>query len=204
MVLVHKVHEILRRVVLGAQVGLERAHDAGRRVPGVRVGPALLGLTEVLVVGEQVGQGGGDRRVEAGTRRDVQGRRGGDVHLHILLAHPTRGRRDTVHDQPALVVVHREQGVSAGLPALPRCRLEPSRGTLLLSWADLCVPTEGARGQDLWDLIALAQPPPPPGHETVRVHGPDGRLAKRDVVVVQETLELLRDLGALQATEDPL
>jgi hypothetical protein len=34
VVLVHKVHEVLRGVVLHAQVRVERAHEAGR---GVRV-----------------------------------------------------------------------------------------------------------------------------------------------------------------------
>ena len=175
VVLVHKVHQVLRRVVLLPQVRLERAHQPRGRVPGVGVGPALLGLPQVLVIREQVRQRGRHGRVQARVARDVQRRRGRDVDGHVLLAHAAGRGRDPVDDQPAVVVVRH-----------------------------LHVRARRLGRQDLRHLVPLAQPPGPPRHEAVRVHGPDRRLAEREVVVVQEALELGRDLRALDPAEDPL
>ena len=208
VVLVHKVHQVLRRVVLLPQVRLERAHQPRGRVPGVGVGPALLGLPQVLVIREQVRQRGRHGRVQARVARDVQRRRGRDVDGHVLLAHAAGRGRDPVDDQPAVVVVRHLHVRARRLGLRPALALGggvvPAGRPRLLLGAHLGVPAKRPGRQDLRHLVPLAQPPGPPRHEAVRVHGPDRRLAEREVVVVQEALELGRDLRALDPAEDPL
>ncbi len=52
--------------------------------------PALLGLPQVLVVGQDVRERGRHGRVQARVGRDVQRRRGRDVDEDVLLPHPAR------------------------------------------------------------------------------------------------------------------
>ena len=84
------------------------------------------------------------------------------------------------------------------------CSTVAARVALLLLRPHLRVPAEGPGGQDLGDLIPLAQAPHPPRDEAVREHGPDGAPAERDVVVLQEPLEALGDLAPIDAAEDAL
>ncbi len=81
--------------------------------------------------------------------------------------------------------------------------VHPGRPALLVR-ADLGVPAERARREDLGDVVPLAQPPRPPRDEAVRVHGPDGGPAERNVVVLQEPLEPRRDLLPADPAEDAL
>ena len=167
--------------------------------------PALLGLTHVLVIGKDVGQRGRDGGVQARVGGHVQRGRGRDENRHVLLPHTPRGGRDPVHHQPAVVVIGRRQLSLLG-PALPLggMRSIHAWGPPLLVGAHLGVPAEGPRGQDLWDVIALGQPARPPRDEPVRKHGPDGRPAEGDVMVLQEPLEPRRDLLPADPTEDAL
>lgn len=90
-----------------AQIGLKRRHDPRGGVPGVGMGSSLLGLAQVLVIRQDVGQRGRHCGVQAGVGRDLQGRRVGNVDAHVLLTHTTGRRGDPIHHQPAGIVVRR-------------------------------------------------------------------------------------------------
>lgn len=124
---------------------------------------------------------------------------------HVLLPDPARGGRDPVNDQPAVVVVRGGQLPLLGpAPALGRGRPVHAGRAPLLVGPHLGVPGKGAGRQDLRDVVALGQPPGPPRDEAVREHGPHGRPAERDVVVLQEALEPGRDLLPVDPAEDAL
>lgn len=206
VVLVHKVHEVLRGIVLYPQVGPERAHEARRGVPGVGVRPALLGLAQVLVVGEQVRERGRHGGVQVRVGRDVQRWGLRNVDAHVLLAHAPRRGRDPVDDQPAVVVLGRVQlrGLGLAVAALALGGLEATGVLVLLIRPHLRVPAEGPGRKDLGDHVASRQTPRAPRHEPVRVDRPDSRLAELGVVLVQEALERHGDLLALDPAEDAL
>lgn len=172
---------------------------------------ALLGLAQVLVVGQNVRQRGRDRGVQAGVGRDVQRRHRRDVDGHVLLPHPAGRGRDPVDDQTAVIVVglrHMQVATRLAPCSGPARGLAPgvvgARGSPLLVRAHLGVPAERPGGQDLRHLVAPRQPTRPPRHEAVRVHGPDRRAAEGDVVVLQEALETRGDVLAPDPAEDPL
>ena len=114
----HEIHEVLGGIVLRAQGGLERAHDARGGVPCVGVGSPALGLAQVLVVVQEVGQGRGDGGVYVGVDRDVERRRAGDEDRDVLLLDPTGRGGHPVDDQAAVIVVGVRAGWGAVLPPL--------------------------------------------------------------------------------------
>ena len=190
-----EVQQVLVGVVVGRDVGPEGAHDVGRGVPGVRVGPPDLRVPEVLVVGQDVREGGRHGGAQHRVDRHVVGGGRGGVDAHVLLLDVPRGGQHPVHHQPGVVVV------PPGLLPLP---VVPVLSVPLLGGAHLGVPVEGAPGQDLGHLVARPQLPQPPRHEPEHHHRPQRLLEERDVVHVQVLTEPRGALGAAHAAIDPL
>ena len=196
--LVHKVHEVLGRVVLAAHGGPKGADDVGGGVPRVGIGPAQLGVSEVLVVGKDVGERGRDGGRQDGVDRDVEGRAGGHVDLDILLAYAGRGGLDPKDDELGVVVV------APGLLALFGRGVPAGLGLGLLGRADLGVPVKGAWREDFRDVIAGPEAADPPRDEAKDDNGPEGVLEERGVVQVEVALELGAALLPVDAAKDAL